>query len=77
MDVKDTLSLMIREILNNISTYPKHGSGWYFNVVLNLATVKYKPLKGSSYIQLPDFIMRKKSIVNLENKNDKCFNGVY
>ena len=66
---------MIRQILNKISTYQKSGSGWYFKEVLNLEihTVSYKPTNGSSYIPLPDFIMRKESIVNLENKDDKCF----
>lgn len=30
-------------------------------------------MKGSSNIPLPDFIMRKKCIWNLENKDYKCF----
>ena len=66
---------MIREILHKSSTHQKNGSGWYFKEVLSLEihTVSYKPMKGSSDIPLPDFIMRKKSIVNLENKDDKCF----
>ena len=74
-DIKEILSVMIRKILHKISTYQKNGSGWYFKEVLNLEihTVSYKPMKGSSYIPLPDFIMRKKSILNLENKDDKCF----
>ena len=56
---------MIRQILPKISTYQKNGSGWYFKKVLNLEihTVSYKPMKGSSYISLPDFIMRKKATV--------------
>ena len=32
-----------------------------------------KPIKGSSYISLPDFLMRKKAIINMENKDNKCF----
>jgi len=45
----------------------KNGSGWYFKEVLNLEihTVGYKPMKGSSYIPLPDFIVKKKAIVNI------------
>ena len=40
----------------------KNGSGWYFKEVLNLEihTVGYIPMKGSSYIPLPDFIVKKK-----------------
>ena len=30
-------------------------------------------MKGSTYIPLPDFIMRKKAIINMENKDNKCF----
>ena len=53
----------------------KNGSGWYFKEVLNLEihTVGYKPMKGSSYIPLPDFIVKKKAIVNIQNKDQKCF----
>ena len=35
--------------------------------------VDYKPIKGSSYIPLPDFLMRKTAIINIKNKDDKCF----
>ena len=53
----------------------KNGSGWYFKEVLNLEihSVGYKPMKGSSYIPLPDFIVKKKAIVNIQNKDQKCF----
>ena len=74
-DIKEILSKMIRQILNNIGIYQKNGSGWYFKEVLNLEihTVNYKPMKGSSYIPLPDFITKKKVIINIQNKDEKCF----
>ena len=74
-DTKEILSKMIRQILDNIGTYQKNGSGWYFKEVLNLEihTVKYKPMKGSSFFPLPDFIMKKRAILNMENKDEKCF----
>ena len=74
-NVKDILFQMIKEILEKISIYQKYGSGWYFKEVLNLEIhiVNYKPIKGSSYIPLPDFIMKKKSIINIQNKDNKCF----
>ena len=41
---------------------------------LEIHTVKYKPLKGSTFIPLTDFIMQKKAVINLKNKDDrKCF----
>ena len=40
---------------------------------LEIHTVEYNPTKGSSYIPLPDWISNKKAIVNIENKDEKCF----
>ena len=74
-DVKVILSQMIDEILEKISAYQENGSGWYFKEVISLEIhiVDYKPIKGSSYIPLPDFLIRKKALINMENKDDKCF----
>ena len=74
-DVKVILSEMIKEILEKITIYQRNGSGWYFKEVssLEIHIVKYKPIKGSSYIPLPNFIMRKKAIINIQNKDNKCF----
>ncbi|CAH3188041.1 unnamed protein product, partial [Porites evermanni] len=51
------------------------GSGWYFKEInqLEIHTTQLKPMTGSSYIPLPDWIMRKKAIVSIRNKDDKCF----
>ena len=74
-DVKVILSKMIKEILEKISIFQRNGSGWYIKEVtsLEIHIVDYKPIKGSSYIPLPDIIMRKKAIINMENKDNKCF----
>ena len=74
-DVKVILSQMIKEILEKNSIYQRNGSGWYFKEVssLEIHIVDYKPIKSLSYIPLPDFIMRKKAIINMENKDNKCF----
>ena len=73
--VKDILSKMIKEILEKISIFQRNGPGWYFKEVssLEIHIVDYKPIKGSSYIPLPDFIMKKKSIINIQNEDNKCF----
>ena len=74
-DVKELLSKFIRNIIENIITFQKNGSGWYFKEVIQLEihTIEFNPMKGSSYIPLPDWIMRKKAIVSIRNKDDKCF----
>ena len=53
----------------------RQGSNWRFHSVLSLDihTVKYEPLGGSSYIPLSDFLAVKKAIINLKNEDDECF----
>ena len=75
-DVKKLLAKVISRIFDGIATYQEMGSGWYFKEVIRLEihTVDYKPMKeGSSYIPLPDWIMRKKAIVSIRNTDNKCF----
>ena len=74
-DVKEILAKVIHNILEKISIYQQNDSGWYFKEVIHfeIHTVVYKPMRGSSYIPLPDWIMRKKAIVNIRNTDEKCF----
>ena len=73
-DVKVILSRMLREIMEKVADYQKNGSGWYFKEVISfeIHIVDYKPIKGSSHIPLPNFLMRKNAIINIKNKDDKC-----
>ena len=74
-DVKEILTEVIRSIIEKIEIYQKNGSGWYFREIIHLEihTVDYNPMRGSTYIPLPDWIMRKKAIVSIRNKDEKCF----
>ena len=75
-DEKEILAKAIRKIIENISIYQRGGSGWFFKEVIRLEThtVDYKPMRGgSSYIPLPDWIMRKKAILSIRNTDNKCF----
>ena len=74
-DVKKILFKVFHSILENIAIYQKNGSGWYFKEIVHLEihTVDFNPMRGSSYIQLPDWIMRKKALLNIKNKDNKCF----
>ena len=74
-DVVKLIDLCINTIDGGIEAYQQNGSAWYFKEVekLEIHTVEYNPTKGSSYIPLPDWISNKKAIVNIENKDEKCF----
>ena len=62
-------------ILAQMEMYAEKGSNWVFKEVVKfeIHTVEYNPNKGSSYIDLPSWIKNKKAIVNIKNKDDKCF----
>ena len=47
--------------------------GVAFSFGLDLHTVKYVPLSGSSYIPLSKFLAAKKAIINLKNEDDEYF----
>ena len=74
-DVNELINLCYKNILNDIDAYQENGSGWYFVEVVQLEihTAEFNPNKGSSYIDLPSWIKNKKAIVNIKNKDDKCF----
>ena len=74
-DVKKVVTDAIRDIIQKLNIYQLNGSGWYFKEVLYLEihTYQFNPVKASYFIPLPDWIMRKKAIVNIRNKDNKCF----
>ena len=64
------------EVLENIASYQREGSGWRFKSVksLDIHLDRYEPLRGSSYIPLPKVLANKKAIINVQNVNDnECF----
>ena len=54
-EINEALQMSKQNILNQISQWISEGSGWTIQSVDShyLNIVKYKPMKGSSYIQLP------------------------
>ena len=75
-DIEPELNMSRQEILNTIDKWVSEGSGWvidridshYINVSL------YKPLNGSSYIELPTELRNpKKGLINIKNKDAECF----
>ena len=64
-----------QSIEEKIQTFTEDGSALLFKEVeqLEIHTTEYNPTKGSSYIDLPKWIKDKKAIINIKNKDDKCF----
>ena len=58
-----------------IESYMRNGSGWRLKRVVKLLVTKTRlnPLRGSSHIPLAVRIKNKKALINIKNKDDKCF----
>ena len=74
-DEKNLYDTMIERILEKIATFLATESEirFYSIIKLELHTVSYKPLRGETYIPLPKELADKKAIINMQNKDNKCF----
>ena len=65
-----------QEILYLIDNWINEGSGWIVESIesqyINIST--YRPLSGSSYMDLPvELKSPRKGLINIKNKDQKCF----
>ena len=62
-------------ILRDMEEFQERDSGWTLRSILNLAVNinKFNPMRGNSYIPLPDVVKRKEACINVQNQDDKCF----
>ena len=74
-DLNDIYAIAVGKMLESLAAFQMQGSNWIFDSIigLELHTVKYKPLNGSSFIQLPEYLRKKKAIINIQNKDNECF----
>ena len=75
-DIKLSLQASQQKILNKIAQWISEGSGWTIQSIENhyINIVNYDPLKGSSYIKLPQELKsRGLFIINLQNEDNECF----
>ena len=65
-----------QEIMNAIDKWVSEGSGSVINRIDShyINVTLYKPLNGSSYIELPTELRNsKKGLINMKNKDEECF----
>ena len=75
-DENELYGVMIDTIEEKIQKVERaEGTGWHFHSVISLElhTAEWVPLRGSSYIELPEYLKNKKAITNIKNDDDKCF----
>ena len=72
----EALQLSQQQILNIIARWVSEGSGWTIESVdsHHLNIVQYQPMKGSSYIKLPQELRNSsKGLINMKNEDNECF----
>ena len=76
IDTEHELSMSRQEIMNAIDKWVSEGSGWVIDSINNhyINVTTYKPLNGSSYIELPIKLQNSaKGLINIKNKDNECF----
>ena len=75
-EINEALQLSKQQTLNMIAQWISEGSGWTIESVDNhyLNIVQYQPMKGSSYIKLPQELRNSaKGLINMKNEDIECF----
>ena len=74
-DEDDIYIIMTERILEKMATFQSMSSGWRLYSITNLElhTTRYDPLRGETWIPLPKELANKKAIINMQNKDNKCF----
>ena len=73
---KYDLDKSLQEILYRVDNWTNEGSSWIIESMeaqyMNISI--YRPLIGSTYIELPDKLKNPmKSLINIKNSDNKCF----
>ena len=71
-DIETVISDAGNELVNRINQWISGRSGWVIKSAdkHEIGISKYKPLRWSSYLPLPEKIKNKKATINIQNKND-------
>ena len=74
-NVRPTIERLLAELRERHINAIQLGSGFILRAIVSadLNISKHTPLAGGSYIPLPDFLERKHCIVNVQNKDNRCF----
>ena len=75
-EIAKLLQITQQQIVNMIQQWISEGSAWIIKSVDGhfINVVRYRPLKGSSYIPLPKELQNSaKGIINMKNNDDECF----
>lgn len=64
-----------RKIFEQFGEMTEQGSGWSLHEIIALVinNNKHQVFNGASHVSLPEFIERKKAVINVQNNDNQCF----
>ena len=73
-DIDEQIADAYQQLYERADEFQREGSGWSFDQVdhIDLHTVAYQPLSGSKYFDLPKAIKSTRSVLNIQNTDQKC-----
>ncbi|XP_078348426.1 uncharacterized protein LOC144633424 [Oculina patagonica] len=72
--IKQEFERFIERSKGQIEAWSERGSGWVFEriTVAYVNVARYQPLRGGTYLPLPANLAKKKAIINVQNRDNKC-----
>ena len=63
------LLVALRRLCQEVDTFESHGSGWILDhfVFIDIHVTSYDPLRASAYLPLPNWIVKRKAVLNIRN----------
>ena len=73
--IESKLKKSTQIFVESIENYCNYGSGYQlFSITGMYCNInKFSPLRGDSYVDLPQYFKDKKCIINVQNKYNRCF----
>ena len=72
--IGEKIDEFLEQVRGEIENWSEAGSGWTaggINLVY-IEVARYRSLRGGTYLPLPASLAKKKAIINVRNKNEKC-----
>ena len=74
-DLRNALKIMRPDVETRNLDMALYQSGLIISNINNIHIMcnKYNPIRAGKYIELPEWIKKKKACINIKNQDDKCF----
>ena len=72
--IKQEFDRFVERAKGEIEGWSVKGSGWVFEriMVAYVNVARYQPLRGGTYLDLPQKLKSKKAIINVQNRDNEC-----